>query len=83
MGRSIDKNIGKNLSSKCSQKFIDHAKQSDTDAIKNASKTDICNHLFNWKQNCLSNCESRKRLAKTNSETNEKEILSENIYHQN
>ena len=40
--KNIDKNIGKkiskNLSSKYSHKLFDHAKQSATDALKNASK---------------------------------------------
>ena len=33
MGRDIDKNISKILSSKYSEKLLDHAKQSATDAI--------------------------------------------------
>ena len=35
---SFAKNIGKNLSNKCSQKLIDTAKKSTTDTIKTASK---------------------------------------------
>ena len=35
---SFAKNIGKNLSNKSSQKLIDTAKKSTTDAIKTASK---------------------------------------------
>ena len=38
MRKYIDKNISKNLISKCSQKRIDHTKQSATDALKTASK---------------------------------------------
>ena len=38
MGRNIDKNKSKSLSNKYSQKFIDYAKQSATDALKTASK---------------------------------------------
>ena len=38
---NICKNINKNLSSKCSQKLLDHAKQSATDALKTASKRAI------------------------------------------
>ena len=38
MGRNIDKNKSKNLSSKYSQKCIDHAKRYATDALKTASK---------------------------------------------
>ena len=41
MGRSNGKNISKNLSSKYSQKLLDHAKQSDTDVIKTVSKKAI------------------------------------------
>ena len=35
---SFAKNIGKNLNSKCGLKFLDHAKQSATDAIKTAKR---------------------------------------------
>ena len=38
MGKTIAKNISKNLSGKYSQKFLDHAKQSATDALKSTSK---------------------------------------------
>ena len=38
MNKNIVKNISKTLSSKCSQKLLDHDKQSATDAIKNNSK---------------------------------------------
>ena len=38
MRKYIDKNISKNLISKCSQKLIDHTKQSATDALKTTSK---------------------------------------------
>ena len=41
MGRNIGKNISKKLSSKYSQKLLDHAKQSDTEALKTASKRAI------------------------------------------
>ena len=41
MRKNIGKNISKNLISKCSQKLIDHAKQSATDALKIASKRAI------------------------------------------
>ena len=34
MGKNIGKNINKNLSGKYSQKLLDHAKQSATDALK-------------------------------------------------
>ena len=38
MGNIISKNISKILSGKYSQKLLDHAKQSATDALKNRSK---------------------------------------------
>ena len=38
---SFAKNIGKNMSSKCSQKLVGSAKNSATDAIKSASKRAI------------------------------------------
>ena len=41
MGRNIGKKIIKNLSSKYSQKSLDYAKQSATDALKTASKRAI------------------------------------------
>ena len=37
----MGKNISKNLSSKCSQKILDQAKQSATDPLKTASKRAI------------------------------------------
>ena len=36
--KNIGKNISKNVSGKYSQKLLDHAKQSGTDAFKTASK---------------------------------------------
>ena len=41
MSRNIGKGISKNLSSKYSQKLLDHVKQSNTGAIKTASKRAI------------------------------------------
>ena len=38
MGKTISKNISKKLCGKYSQKFLDHAKQSATDALKTSSK---------------------------------------------
>ena len=37
MSKNIGKNISKNLGSKYNEKPLDHAKQSTTDALKNAS----------------------------------------------
>ena len=41
MGENIGKNISKSLSGKHSQKLLDHAKQSATDAFKTDSKRAI------------------------------------------
>ena len=41
MGKSIGKYLSKNWSGKYSQKRLDHAKQSVTDAFKTASKGEI------------------------------------------
>ena len=54
MVKNIGKNISKNLSSKYSQKIIDHAKESDTNALRTASKirtqkNSRSNWWFNWK----------------------------------
>ena len=38
MGKKLGKNIMKKLSGKCSQRLLDHAKQSATDALKSVSK---------------------------------------------
>ena len=37
LGKNVGKNISKNLSGKYSQKLLDHAKQSATDAVKTTS----------------------------------------------
>ena len=41
MGKKIGKNISKSLDSKYSQKRLDHAKQSATDAFETASEKEI------------------------------------------
>ena len=41
MAKNIGKNITKNVSGKYSQKLLDHAKQSATDAFKTTSKRAI------------------------------------------
>ena len=41
MGKNTSKNIHINLNNKYSQKLLDHAKQSATDALKTASKIAI------------------------------------------
>ena len=37
-GKNIGKNVNNNLSNKCTWKFLDHAEQSATDALKTTSK---------------------------------------------
>ena len=41
LSKTIAKNISKNLTRRCSWKFIDNAKQSATDTLKTASKRAI------------------------------------------
>ena len=79
--KNIGRNISKNLSSKCCQKHLDHAKHVSTDAIKTSSKrftrktTEATNDLIGNKF-----ADKITRVSKTslqnNYETNE-EILRE------
>ena len=46
MGRNVGKNISKFLSSEYSQKLLNHAKQSATNALKTASIKAIQNTLY-------------------------------------
>ena len=50
MGKNFGKKINKNLSGKYSQKLLDHAKKSATDAFKTASKkkSNSKNSRTNW-----------------------------------
>ena len=48
MGKNFGKNISKNLPGKYSQKLLDHAEQSATDAFKTASKRVIQKSRINW-----------------------------------
>ena len=65
--------MSKNLSSQYSQKLLDHAKQSATDALKTASKRAI---QIAWVIADKITSISRTSLE-YNSETNEEEILKE------
>ena len=65
--------MSKKLSSKYSQKLLDHAKQSATDALKTASKRAI---QIAWVIADKITSISRTSLE-YNSETNEEEILKE------
>ena len=51
IGKNIGQNINKDLSGKYSQKLLDHAKQSATDAFKTASKRPIKIKLLIKSQN--------------------------------
>ena len=82
--KNMDKNIGKkskNLSSKYSQKILDHAKQSATDALKNSSKRAI-QKTAEATDDLIGNeiADKITRVLKTSSEnkseTNEEEILT-------
>ena len=82
MGKKIGKNISKSLDSKYSQKRLDHAKQSATDAFKTSSKRviqkrveatgDLIGNRFADKITRAS-----KTSPKNNLETNEEETISE------
>ena len=82
MGRNIDKNKSKSLSSKYSQKCIDHAKRYATDALKTASKgaiqktAEVCG---GWIGSKITDKITRVSITspKNNSEIYEEEILTE------
>ena len=48
MAKNICKNISTNLSGKYTQKLLDDAKKSVTDALKSSSKSVIKNNRSNW-----------------------------------
>ena len=48
MGKNIGKNISTNLSGKYSQKLLDHAKQSATDAFNCFKKSNSKTRRNNW-----------------------------------
>ena len=82
MGKKIGKNISKSLDSKYSQKRLDHAKQSVTDAFKTSSKRviqkrveatgDLIGNRFADKITRAS-----KTSPKNNLETDKEEMLRE------
>ena len=82
MGKKIGKNISKSLDSKYSQKRLDHAKQSATDAFKTSSKRviqkrveatgDLIGNRFADKITRAS-----KTSPKNNLETDKEEMLRE------
>ena len=78
--RNMGKNINKNLSSKYSQKLLDHAKQSATDVLKTTSKRAI--HKTAGTTGDLMGKEIGDKITRiskissqNNSEANEEEIL--------
>ena len=82
MGKNVGKNISKSLNSKYSQILLDHAKQSDTDALKTSSKRAI-QEIVEATGYLIGNkiadrfMEVSKPAPRNNSETNEEEILRE------
>ena len=48
ISKNIGKNISKRLSGEYSQKLLDHAKQSATDALNSSSKRNSRNIRSNW-----------------------------------
>ena len=85
MGRSVVKNMSKNLSTKYGQKRLIHAKQSAIDALKTTSKraiqktAEVAGDLIGKK--IVDKITSASKISpKNNSETNEEEILRKNIY---
>ena len=74
MGKNIGKNISKNFSNKCSQKLLDHAKKSATDALKTSSKRVIqkeeeATSDLNGNKIANRNRKVLKKLQQNNSET--------------
>ena len=74
--------MGKNLSSKYSQKLFDHANESATDALKSASKREI-QKIAEATRDLIGNkiaakiTSASKISSKNNSETHEEKILRE------
>ena len=82
MGKNIGKNVSKTLSSNNSQKLLDHAKKSATDAFKTSSKgviQKIAEATGNIKGNKIADKITRvsKTSPKNNSETNEEVTIRE------
>ena len=87
MGKNIGKSISKNISGKCSQKLLDHAKQSGTDALKTSSKRVIqiaaeATSDLNYKRNRITKMTKvSRRSPQNNSQTitneHDKEIPKE------
>ena len=82
MGKSIGKNISKILNSKSSQKLLEHAKKSSTDALKTSAKRLIqktAEEAGDLVGNRIADKTARdsNTSPQNNSETNEEEILRE------
>ena len=77
MVRNIGKNISSNLCSKHSHKLLDHAKQSATDAFKNASKRSVQKTAEATDDLIWNKIADKitKASPKIDSETNEEEVL--------
>ena len=85
VAKNMDKNFGKNVSSKYSQKILAHAKQSATDALKAASEREIqkaAEATGDLNENKIA-YRSSKAPRKDNSKWMKKKYLQKNVYHQN
>ena len=83
MGKNVGKNVGKYLNSKCSQKHLDHTKQSAVDAPKTISKRATKKNPAESTDYVIGNkiadkiTRVSKTLPKNNLEANKEEILRE------
>ena len=85
IGKSIGKNISINLSGKCSQKRLDHAKPSATDALKTTSKR-VIQKLAEATGDLIGNksfdriTKASKTLRQNNSEAIKERYLKKDMY---
>ena len=83
MGKNVGKNVGKYLNSKCSQKHLDHTKQSAVDAPKTISKRATKKNPAESTDYVIGNkiadkiIRVSKPLPKNNLEANKEKILRE------
>ena len=88
MGKNIGRNISEGLNSKYSQKLLDHAKQSATDAFKTSSKR-VIQKTAEATSALIGNKIADKITRVPNTSLKiiqklmKKKYLEKNIYHQN
>ena len=75
--QNMGKNMGKNMSKKYSQKFVDHTKQSATDAHKTVSKRAI--QKLSWFADMIGNKVNDKitKTSKTSQQKNSETVTNE------